>query len=335
MTRIGLILIALTPLAQGQTQDWESVSRTVRATLHERATVRGLDLRLGDVADVTGIDATTVAKARQLRLGNAPGPGRIRLLGMDTLRGLVAQAAGSRMDIRLDGAMSVQVLPETVKLSSDEIGTLARRWLWNALGWRGNGTNVRPVATPGPLETQAGRWSTRFEVIQESPNAHLVGLVKLRVRAVVDGKPGASVPVSLVVKRRHKVLVVARRVPAGRPLSSEDVKVEERMADGTSPDALTEMSALHGLITRRALTPGKLISSRDLKGRPVVFRNDPVTVRVLSGALAVTGTGRAMEEGAPGEVIIVRTGNRGRTVHAVVIDSGTVEVRFDTAKETK
>ena len=42
MTRIGLILIALTPLAQGQTQDWESVSRTVRATLHEQAGHRGV-----------------------------------------------------------------------------------------------------------------------------------------------------------------------------------------------------------------------------------------------------------------------------------------------------
>lgn len=327
--------MALVPLAQGQTQDWESVARTVRATLRERATVRGLDLRLGDVADVTGVDATTVARARRLRLGDAPGPGRVRLLGVDTLRGLVARAAGSRMDIRLDGALSVQVLPEIVTLSSDEIGTLARRWLWNALGWRGDGTNVRPVTAPSKLETQAGRWSTRFEVVQESPNDRLVGLVKLRVRAVVDGTPGASVPVHLVVKRRHNVLVVARRVPAGRPLSSEDVKVEERMADGTAADALTEMSALRGLITRRALTPGKLISRRDLKGRPIVFRNDPVTVRVLSGALAVTGTGRAMEEGAPGEVIIVRTGHGGRTVHAVVIDSQTVEVRFGGAKEAK
>lgn len=335
MTRIGLLLIVLVPCALGQTQDWEAVSRTVRATLRERAVVRGLDLRLGDIADVTGVDTVTVTKARQLSLGKVPAPGRARLLGKETLRGLIAAAAGMRMDIRIAGALSVQILPETVTLSADEVGTLARRWLWNALRWRGDGSNVRPASTPTALDAPAGRWSTRFEVVPESKGARLAGLVKLRVRAVIDGVPGPSVPVHLVVKRPQNVLVVARRIQAGKAISSDDVKVEERLADGTTTDALSEMSALTGLITRRPLTPGTVLSRRDLKGRPVVFRNEPVTVRVVSGALVVTGSGKALDEGAPGEIIAVRTGRRGRTVQAKVIDSQTVEVSFDAAKEVK
>ena len=78
--------------------------------------------------------------------------------------------------------------------------------------------------------------------------------------------------------------------------------------------------------------PGIVLSRRDLKGRPIVFRNDAVTLRVISGALTINGTGVAQGSGGVGEVIPVRTGDRRRIVHARIIDSETVEIALTANK---
>lgn len=331
MKRIFLITLLVAPWALGQkTDDWNTVRRTVRAEMKARAEVRGIDLRLGDIADVSGVDDAVVRSARQLELGAAPTPGRARLLSRPTLRSLIDRAAKGRFDIRLEGATSVQVLPDVVSLSSDEVGTLARRWLWDALDWRGDGSQVRLANRPARLDTTAGRYSTRFEVVPVDPDAKLAGLVKLDVRAFVDGKFATSAPVHLVVRRPRPVLVLTRHVAAGRPVTADDVRREDRMDDGTTPNTLESTDALVGMIARRSLALGTVLSRGDLKGRPIVFHGDAVTVRVKSGALAVTGTGQAQGSGGVGEVIPVRTGDRRRIVHARIIDSETVEVDLRT-----
>jgi len=333
MKRTGLIILMLTPWAMAQgNDDWDAVRRTVRAELKDRAQVRGARLRLGDIAAVSGMDDAIVASARQLELGAAPGPGRARLLARHTLRALVDKAAKGRFDVRLDGAESVQVLPDIVSLSADEVGTLARHWLWQSLGYRGDGANIRLANGLVALEATAGRFSTRFDVVPDDPGAHLAGIVKLTVHAIIDGRSASSVPVHMIVRRPRTVLILSRRVSAGRPVTSSDVKTEQRLDDGTTPETLDSVSELAGLVARRSLMPGIVLSRRDLKGRPIVFRNDAVTVRVTSGALTINGTGVAQGSGGVGEVIPVRTGDRRRIVHARIIDSETVEIAMTANK---
>ena len=328
MYQLLLTISILAPWAQDQATEWEAVSNTVRATLHDRAEVRGVELRLADIADITGVDADVVAKARRIPIGRTPGPGRAALLTAETIQSILDRSGRKDMDIRVDGAASVQVLSETLTLSAGEVDTLARRWLWRALGWRGDSSHVRPASTTQPLSVAAGRWSTSFEVTPEEPGKPLAGLVSLRVRAIIDGRPAAGTTVRMMVKRPTKALVLTRRVPAGRPIQPDDVRVEQRLADGRHPDLITDMAGLQELVTRRTLAAGTAISRRDLKGRPVVFRNDRVDIHVIHGALTVTGSGRAMEAGAPGSIIAVRSDESRRILQVKVLDSRTVEHRL-------
>ncbi|MAG56268.1 MAG: flagella basal body P-ring formation protein FlgA [Planctomycetes bacterium] len=313
--------------------DWREVKNTVRATLNPRVEIRGLDLRLGDIAEIEGVDPTAVARARLLRLGGAPVPGRTRLLGRASITKLIERRAKDGLTVRLAGASSVQITPATITLSANEVGTLARRWIFGALGWRGDGARIAVSSQLTALDVPAGRWSTRFEVVPEQRSPRLVGLIKLRVRAIVDGHPSVSIPVNLVIRRHQDVLIVTRRVGRDRPVTQAQVRVERRLADGTSSDALHAIGELRGLRARRMLAPGTVLTMRDLRAPPVVVKGDPVTVRIVSGGLAVTGQGFALENGAPGEVIPVRTGKRRRIARARVIDSETVEVVLQGGKK--
>jgi len=330
MKRASTLILLLAGAALGQ-PGWDAVKNTVRITLHERVRVKGHHLRLSDIATVEGVDAGTVARAHTLRLGPVPGPGRARLLGRDSVANILRTATHNQLHVEVLGAAAVQIVPETVTLSSREVGTLARRFVYGAMGYRGNGIRIAPATRTPALETAAGRWSTKFEVVQEDPAAPLAGLIKLRVRAVVDGRPCVGVPVHLVIRRNQPVLVLKRRIPAGRPVLASDTAIETRTTDAASADALSSPDELEGLIARRTLSPGNVITKKDLRGRPVVFRNDTVTVHVRSGGLVVSTKGRVLENGSPGDTVPIRCGLERSIAQGRVIDSETVEILFEGA----
>jgi flagella basal body P-ring formation protein FlgA len=334
MIKTTFVFVAL--MGVGLAQDpWDAVKRTVQVDVRARVLVRGTDVRLSDVADLHGIDAAVVARVGGVPVTSVPDAGDMKLIRRDSLEAAAARALPESITVRWSGASEVHVEAETVALSGEEVGTLARRWVYAQFEYGDTAACIVPAKTPPPLTCRAGRYSTRFEVVPAGTPGSLAGLVRLEVRAIIDGVLGTSVPVALVIKRPHTVVVVARRVQEGRPLDGDDIRLEERLADGSSPEALTSIQQTQGMLTRRALEPGTIVSKRDLKGRPVLRRYDAVTVRLLCGGLTISSPGKTLAAGAPGEVIPVETGPGRRVVQARVIDSETVEVGLDSAGDER
>jgi flagella basal body P-ring formation protein FlgA len=69
--------------------------------------------------------------------------------------------------------------------------------------------------------------------------------------------------------------------------------------------------------------------------RPVMNRNQTVRVIYRNGALTVEGEGIVQADGARGDRVPVRVGKRRRLMHAVVIDSKTVETGPEAGKESR
>jgi flagella basal body P-ring formation protein FlgA len=58
----------------------------------------------------------------------------------------------------------------------------------------------------------------------------------------------------------------------------------------------------------------------------LVHRGEPVTIRIVSGTLAITASGRALGGAAEGEAVRVVVNATNRTLDGVVEGSGTVRI---------
>ncbi|AKE06909.1 hypothetical protein XM57_22050 [Burkholderia cepacia] len=135
----------------------------------------------------------------------------------------------------------------------------------------------------------------------------------------------SSRPAIFIVRGKifAKLLVAATPVPAGRPLTREDVALAERDWLATQ-DALTDPRAIDGRVSRRALKAGQVLQKRFLKAQTTVKRGQAVRIVAQAGQIEVSATGTALDDGATGDTIRVRNTGTGRTVDARVVDADTV-----------
>ena len=319
--RLVILLLALAAALNAQTEApvWAEVRSDVKA--------RGLRLKLGDIAKVGGVERTAVARANDLDLGPMPAPGQSQLISRATLETLIKRASGHRGGPTLTGATAVRIEAESLVLEASHVRTMARRWLIDQLGPKVSEAEIEASGRSLPLTAPVGRFSTRFDVVRVHPKRPLAGLVALEVVAIVDGKKARAAAANFVVRRPQHVVIVTRNVSPGRPIPPEALALEKRMSDGAFVDPLFRTSDAVGRLARGRLRRGQVLTKASLREAPVVHRNSQVIVRAVAGALTVTGEGRSLEDGAPGETIRVQVGARRRIVRAVVVDSRTVEIR--------
>jgi flagella basal body P-ring formation protein FlgA len=99
-------------------------------------------------------------------------------------------------------------------------------------------------------------------------------------------------------------------------------------------DFLREREALPAIvgdrtyIFARGVSPGHLLTWRDIARRPLVKRGELVDVSAVEGPLVVTMKGVAMENGGQGDTITVRNPESRKDFAALVVDENRVQVRF-------
>jgi len=120
------------------------------------------------------------------------------------------------------------------------------------------------------------------------------------------------------------VAVLAHAVEKGTRLEREDFAVEGR-ATAAARGALSAEDAA-GMEAARNLTAGMIVRRSDLMKPQLVRRGEPVTIRIVSGALVITASGRALNGGGKGEMVRVVTNSTNRTLDGTIEGSGTVRI---------
>lgn len=126
--------------------------------------------------------------------------------------------------------------------------------------------------------------------------------------------------------RKQTVLVLARPIAAGAPVSELDLRVEERDTTRITPSALADVSAIAGRVARRGLAAGSVLTAGDLVAERSVRRGDEVTLLARSGGIVVRARGKALGEGGAQDLVRVENAQSRRVVTGRILDSGEVEV---------
>jgi len=121
-----------------------------------------------------------------------------------------------------------------------------------------------------------------------------------------------------------QVAVLSHAIEKGTRLDRSDFDSEAR-TPAAARGALSADDAA-GMEAARNLSAGNIVRRSDLMKAQLVRRGEPVTIRIVSGALVITASGRALNGGGQGEMVRVVTNTTNRTLDGTIDGSGTVRV---------
>lgn len=291
------------------------------------AKVVGLRIQLGDVAKIDALDDALKKRIARLEIGRIARASDVIVLTRETVQRLLGEAGIKGPGLSISGAASVEARPDTQPIPAEDQESLARRFVEKALA---GAAGVLSVATPQPFvafEVPKPRYRLETSIVADEKNPAYAGLVNLLLVVTIDGEVFGRFPAPMYVRREAEVVVAKRRVPPGSKVGFDDLALEKREITRLGGDVALDIEQVAGLVVTGGLAPGQAVLRRDLKQTPVVRRGAMVTVRVVTGSLAIEAVCRALEEGAPGERILFENVESKKTFHAVVIDSRTAAAR--------
>jgi len=150
-------------------------------------------------------------------------------------------------------------------------------------------------------------------------------LLFLLLGALCGALPAAAQPVDADTETVY-IPVPQRRIEAEAVIKHEDII--EVAVDGRrlSPTVVRDRRNLVGMAAKKPLEENKVINTYDIAAPLLVKRNELVTMVVKSEVMQLTAQGRALENGAMGDVVrVLNTGSK-KTVEGIVTGAGTVEL---------
>ena len=147
-----------------------------------------------------------------------------------------------------------------------------------------------------------------------------------QVVAPAAGEPKARLAVTGRAVELTEVPVLRRGVKPGEIIRERDIEWMSVQANRLNRTAVVDPASLVGMSPRRPIRAQDIVRSTDLQTPVLVTKNSMVTVRLETDRMQLSVQGRALEEGAEGDVIRVMNTGSNTVVSAVVVDTGAVVV---------
>jgi flagella basal body P-ring formation protein FlgA len=171
---------------------------------------------------------------------------------------------------------------------------------------------VRLYVEQPSFDASSGRFSATLVVLPDGAQADRVRLA---------GRAITSVP----------VVVVARRVTAGQPISAADLREERWPAERVRTGMATTIADVVGRQSRRTIGEGQTVPLSDLAAAAAVKRNEQVVVELVHGGLTLTVAGRALADAALGQTVSVLNPSSRQVIEGEAVGPGRVRVAFGSA----
>jgi flagella basal body P-ring formation protein FlgA len=150
----------------------------------------------------------------------------------------------------------------------------------------------------------------------------------LTVGVRCKGSSPWKIYVSARVKVFRPVVIANRPLPKGSPINLADVELQERDVTRLTDGFFTDPHALAGMLAKRPLSSGEILTPSNLQAPTLVNKGDKVRIVARPGAFEVIMMGEAMRDGGRGDRIPVRNLSSGRVIEAIISGAGEVEIVF-------
>ncbi len=288
-----------------------------------RAEVAGSQVRLGDVAAISGVaeqDAETFAR---VPVCTSPSPGVSKTVEADYLIARARQHGVPTDDMKIEGAARVNVVRAGNILSGEYLAGLLEEYIRSEMPWSYDEAEISCHPVGQPLRLPPGDMQV---VIRHKPGYGFVGEGVFPTVVYLDGKRVRSLFLKARVEVYKGVAVAREYIARGSGLTPERVTMQPAALSTLRRGYYLDPAALAGLRARRDIPPGTVITSEMLEQPLLVRRGDEVLVKCETSSFEVTVKMRARAAGRLGDVVAVENPSSRKVLSATVTGPGELEL---------
>ncbi len=132
--------------------------------------------------------------------------------------------------------------------------------------------------------------------------------------------------VSGIIYPVAEVPVLRSTLRKGTIIGQRDIEFITMRADSLNDAYFIDANDIIGMTPRKILIPGKPVTENDIEAPQVVTRGDAIVITLKSGPMTLTAQGKALENGATGDLIRVTSSEGSRTLQALVTGDKEVQI---------
>jgi flagella basal body P-ring formation protein FlgA len=134
--------------------------------------------------------------------------------------------------------------------------------------------------------------------------------------------------VPVAVLAQTSIVMIEGPLPRGMILNAAHLRLESRPLTALPPQYMTSTDQVLGRELTRAVSGTTVATANIVQARDLIAKGQDVTILATGANIQVRMAGVAMQKGQQGERIDVQNSSSGRTVQAVIVDSGTVQIEL-------
>lgn len=296
----------------------------VTVELPAKVEASGLNLRLGDVAKVSGDDAVEVERVRDIDLRYVPSPGYSRLLHRARLKQQAKlQVPGA--DITFEGSIQCRVFPKTKLVTAAEVKGHAQRVV--EAKFKGTDVEISFTGSLKDIPAPTGKQGVEVKARRATGPADQ-GLQGVAVDILVDGELWRTQWTTWSVAAWEDMPILRVRVSKGQKITPDMFQLERRKRTQGASSSPLSFRNLQNAVAARELAPGDAVYARDVTRETVVTQGHRVQIEVKSGRVLATTAGVAKEDGRIGDSIRVQLDVTGKELTGTVVAKNRIRVEL-------
>jgi flagella basal body P-ring formation protein FlgA len=281
------------------------------ATLRPQTTLSGPVIRLTDLFDDAGTERDRI-------LGPAPAPGG-RIVVEARQLGAIARQFG--VDWRPSSGAERIVLDRPGRMLPREDVLDALRAALHGLGGDAD-DDIELQSYPAPLLPPDAHPQISIEQLDQDTT----GRFTAQIAVLAEGMDIQRLRLAGSAVRMVDVAVPVRRLVPGALIAADDLRIARVRASQLRGEAVQSPAQAIGQSVRYAAAAGQPIPLADLTRPLAVVKGATVVMQLNAPGLQVLGQGRAMDQGALGERILVLNPSSKAIVEAEIIGRDRVRV---------
>lgn len=221
-------------------------------------------------------------------------------------------------------ALSLAVEASTVTVTPAQVRAYLDDYLVSKQAFLPQGRiGFRSLEMPAPFQVPAGQLSC--EIHPSDPK--ILGSRRFTLIFKVDGQVVKNTALRGEIEVIAPVVIAAGELRRGSVLTASDLNLTELDLAGVR-NPCTDPAELIGKQLKRTVRLGEPIDRTAVEFPPLIKRGELVTLTARRGALVLSATGVAREDGNAGQTITVRNNASQKDIQARVNSPGAVDVEF-------
>ncbi|MFQ6613997.1 MAG: flagellar basal body P-ring formation chaperone FlgA [Fidelibacterota bacterium] len=178
--------------------------------------------------------------------------------------------------------------------------------------------SMKPRSYPGPVTLTVVPTSTLPEVGYQTVWLEIRGKKLLLDRILISIKVGVETD----------VLITTERVPRFQPVSPKQLELRHELITDSYRELVSPDDDISKLVTSRVIPAGRILVRKYLREPPLVWKENPVRVQIITGDLTVETSGISKKDGNLGERVHVFCPTTGKRLTGIVKSSNLVVVEL-------